>query len=191
MSFISNSLRTKKDRWNNLAEQIHNTNVEKGFWDEGIEARNFGELIALVHSELTEAYVVGDLPDDKLPNLPGLGVEIADAIIRLLDACNAYNIDIDTSLLFHTNCRVYPFTSIEVDLMKVHVELSDALEAHRKTNLSPPAIKAPDDKWQHHLVRALSQLMSFGKKYRFDTMKVVQAKAAYNTTRPHKHGKAY
>lgn len=37
---------------NDLAQQIHQTAVEHGFWD---EERNFGEMLALMHSELSEA----------------------------------------------------------------------------------------------------------------------------------------
>jgi hypothetical protein len=49
--------------------------------------RNVGEMIALMHSELSEA-LEGHrkgLMDDHLPNRKMLDVEIADAIIRELD----------------------------------------------------------------------------------------------------------
>ena len=39
---------------NETAQEIYNNNVAKGFWEEG-EKRNTGEMIALVHSELSEA----------------------------------------------------------------------------------------------------------------------------------------
>ena len=50
--------------------------------------RNVGELIALMHSELSEALEAHrkNLMDDKLPQYPGVAVEFADAIIRILDA---------------------------------------------------------------------------------------------------------
>lgn len=37
---------------NELAEKIHKIAKEHGFWD---EERNFGEMVALMHSELSEA----------------------------------------------------------------------------------------------------------------------------------------
>lgn len=38
---------------NNLAKKIHDTAEAHGFWPE--EGRNFGEMLALMHSELSEA----------------------------------------------------------------------------------------------------------------------------------------
>lgn len=84
---------------NQLAAEIHKINVSKGFWD---ERRNFGMVIALIHSELSEVveeYRKGYLlnqtyyQNDKPEGIPS---EFADVIIRVLDACAAYDIDIDT-----------------------------------------------------------------------------------------------
>lgn len=59
------------------------TNLETG---EPLD-RNIGEMLCLVHSEISEAmegYRKG-LKDDKLPHRDMMEVEMADAIIRLLD----------------------------------------------------------------------------------------------------------
>jgi hypothetical protein len=40
------------DDWNQIAKAIHSTAKEKGWWD---AERNDGEIIALMHSELSEA----------------------------------------------------------------------------------------------------------------------------------------
>jgi hypothetical protein len=58
--------------------------------------RNFGELVALAHSELSEALEADrkGLMDDKLPHRDGREVEFADCIIRILDASGALNLDI-------------------------------------------------------------------------------------------------
>lgn len=37
-----------------IQEDIHDWAVRKGFWEEGVD-RNDGEMIALFHSELSEA----------------------------------------------------------------------------------------------------------------------------------------
>ena len=58
--------------------------------------RNFGEAIALIHSELSEALEAHrkDLMDDKLPHRSGVEVELADCILRILDTAGALGLDI-------------------------------------------------------------------------------------------------
>jgi NTP pyrophosphatase (non-canonical NTP hydrolase) len=84
---------------NEVAAEIHRTAVAKGWWDDG--DRNFGEMIALVHSELSEAleawrkhdrwfYRQGD---DAKPE--GIGIELTDAIIRIFDILHWHGQDID------------------------------------------------------------------------------------------------
>lgn len=40
---------------NVLSKEIYQNAVDKGFWDEGQEGKDFGSIIALIHSELSEA----------------------------------------------------------------------------------------------------------------------------------------
>lgn len=58
--------------------------------------RNIGELLCLVHSEVSEAMegVRKGLMDDKLPHRPMLEVELADAVIRIFDMGGGLGLDI-------------------------------------------------------------------------------------------------
>lgn len=58
--------------------------------------RNVGEVIALMHSELSEALEAyrRDLMDDKLPHRKGIEVEFADCIIRIMDTAAALGLDV-------------------------------------------------------------------------------------------------
>lgn len=81
-------------------ELAHGTAVSAGWYRDPKTGdpvqRNFGEVIALMHSELSEALEADrkGLMDDKLPNRDGREVEFADLIIRVLDTAAALGFDV-------------------------------------------------------------------------------------------------
>lgn len=58
--------------------------------------RNVGELLCLVHSEISEALEGHrkSLMDDKLPHRSAVEVELADAIIRIFDISEGLGLDV-------------------------------------------------------------------------------------------------
>lgn len=105
---------------NELIKAAHENAVNKGFWE---EEKSFGEQIALMHSELSEAleeFRNGNHPNntykfcsgcnlDSYQNSPckdctkaekpeGIPIELADTVIRIFDTCGWYGIDLQAAI---------------------------------------------------------------------------------------------
>ncbi len=88
-----------------LVIELHNRNKIAGWWNDlntgAPLKRNVGELLCLVHSEISEAMEGHrkNLPDDKLPHRPMIEVELADAVIRICDIAGGLGLDIAGALI--------------------------------------------------------------------------------------------
>lgn len=83
----------------------HGAAADSGWWNDintGERlSRNKGELLCLIHSEVSEAMEGARkaLPDDKLPHRSMEEVELADTIIRILDYAGGFNLDVAGAML--------------------------------------------------------------------------------------------
>ena len=83
-----------RNSWIQIAGEVHQTAVDKGFWD---GTRNNAELIALMHSELSEcleALRLDNPRSTKIPIFTEAEEELADLVIRVMDAAMANGWDV-------------------------------------------------------------------------------------------------
>ena len=88
-----------RSQFQQLQEDIHQTAVDKGWWD---NPRSDGEVIALIHSELSEALEAircGEAMSEKIPEFTELELELADVAIRLMDYAEKRGIDLWSAIL--------------------------------------------------------------------------------------------
>ena len=103
---------------NEIATEIHQNAKDHGWWD---EERNGAEVIALCHSELSEALeemrsgkplayvnypngVIVTDPDLYKSHKPeGVATELVDCIIRILDYLAYKNVDVEKLLMLKHN----------------------------------------------------------------------------------------
>lgn len=83
-----------------IMKDTHALARKNGFWDEG-EARNKGEMLALIHSEVSEALEAlrKHKKDDHLPEFDGEVVELADAIIRICDYAAGFGLPLEAAIV--------------------------------------------------------------------------------------------
>jgi hypothetical protein len=92
--------------WALIEHVCHGAASRNGWWTdlktgESLKGkRNVGEMLCLVHSEISEALEGHrkDKMDDHLPHRKSMEVELADAVIRIADLGAALGLDVGSAL---------------------------------------------------------------------------------------------
>ncbi len=162
-----------------LAKEIHANAVEHGWWE---SERSFGEVIALCHSELSEAleeyrnghglaevYYNGDKPE-------GVPVELADCIIRILDYCGYVNLECDDK---GAQSRVISYYCKNLN------DFGDVISAmHLQLSMS----RDYTDYGNFYLIVCIHYILQYCEWAGIDIDAVVRLKIEYNKTRSYRHG---
>jgi len=104
---------------NQLADSVHQANIK--WWQDPVTKqpieRNKGELLMLIVSEIAEAMESErkNLKDDKLTHRHGAEVELADAVIRILDYVGGFGYDLQGA--FEEKLK---YNSVRVDHTHAH-----------------------------------------------------------------------
>lgn len=183
---------------NALRDRVYQINKDNG-WHE--EKRTFGELIALVHSEVSEALedyrngkavnkawyeyknedgsidkVSGFIRNGVLGKPCGIPSELADVVIRILDICGMFGWNIELS-----HQRKVPFRKqkFAAHLASIHKSLSDCYYDDKDTHTDPVI---------DYLDVAIQEIQYICNQHNIDLAAIIEEKLAYNATRGHKHG---
>lgn len=84
-----------------LQQLCFNLSRFAGWHNHGIDDNSFGTKIALIHSEVSEAlegFRKGKM-DDHLPHRKSVEVELADAVIRIMDLSGALELDVAGAII--------------------------------------------------------------------------------------------
>ncbi|EHQ63646.1 hypothetical protein PDENDC454_04244 [Paenibacillus dendritiformis C454] len=179
-----------------LVKEAHQNAVNKGWWE---EPRTYGELIALVHSEVSEAledYRNGAVPHatwyekkcgDEIKRSAelvndtwkpcGIPSELADICIRIFDIAGHYGFGEELQQACESkgpNWQVVELFPFADNLAVIHLNLSESFAATETMVRS--------------LADALLNTESLAVLYGIDLERAIAEKMAYNATRPQRHG---
>lgn len=188
-----------------LVQAAHQNAIDKGWWE---EPRTYGELIALVHSEVSEALedyrIPGrkptdvwyeekningqiiqrmDKPDEEWKPC-GIPSELADICIRIFDIAGKYgwgeklHKEVKELSEIPTQER-WQQTPFGGKLACIHMDLSSSL-LEFDFNDRKQAV--------YYLGEAIVTVEQIAKEYGIDLDRAISEKMAYNATRPRRHG---
>jgi NTP pyrophosphatase (non-canonical NTP hydrolase) len=197
-----------------LVEQAHANAKEKGFWD---KPRETGTMIALIHSEVSEALEAEDCA--------GFCEELADICIRIFDLCGAkgINLEFEVSMLdYWTHGDIEgelvadSLETLEKSFRRMPQEINKFAKSDSGKSMDAIGhfLKAQDERHACNVHKVLSKALEQdrkGDKHGFEvalTMaflftlqwaaqkgysieRAIAEKMARNRERPRMHGKAY
>lgn len=186
-----------------LQQEIHRVNIANGWFDPEKPQRLFPEEVALIHSEISEAFEayrdwgLEDMTEEPteeggLPKPQGVASELADVVVRLLDACTRSQISgADIEAMHEDALSEEHAEQIEEGIAGIKsMPFGSVISLlHREVSLivanSP---LPPREQIAAGLASTYTIINLICSAYDFDLIAEVERKVAYNATRGYRHG---
>ena len=178
-----------------LQKEAHAIAKDHGWWN---EERTFGDLIALVHSELSEALeayrehglkdwrshtyddgFVDEHPHGEKPE--GVASELADVVIRVADMAEWYGVEFPTNTENSAVWHIKDIGSFGDWITECHLATDDVWKDFRRFKANPEIICGS-------LWGLLGLVFSMAAHYGTDLDAAIEAKMQYNRGRSYRHG---
>lgn len=198
-------------KMNKFAAEVHQNAVEHGWWD---EERSFGEIIALCHSELSEAleeyrakrpmvYFVVEMDDGKGGTYlairediiseedfagekpEGIAVELADCIIRILDWYGKEGLDTDALLL---EAGIITMCDLPTPVYGSFGDFIALLHNLLSMAYACWCNASGTSASALRLAKCIREIMAWAKENSVDMEMALDIKNEYNKGRPYRHG---
>lgn len=198
--------------WNKFAAEVHRNAVEHGWWD---EKRSFGEIVALCHSELSEALEefrakrpmvwfacqnnavccedgCGDWEDgicllgERSDKPEGIAVELADCIIRILDWFGEEEMNPDALV---AEAQQYMMCDVPVPIYAASVG-DHIARWHLLLSLAYSCWcrESGTEAAALRMALCIYEILAWAEENGVDMEAIIAQKHAYNKTRPYRHG---
>ena len=179
-----------------LAPRIHEMNRSKGFWDNERTLPEVGLLICSEISEAVEALRKGDQPSSKDESVKEFDFELADVLIRCMDAVIGFELDADlcdfeTKSVSIDDDYELDFNGVMQVLWDISCDIADLISRMHRLLQVDAEIEACSVLVKREFGSICQGLFELALYRGVNLLTVIQRKLEINEIRPRLHGKQF